>query len=38
MLESRKRRWTGHVTSIGQKRNGYGISAVKPEGKCIKTP
>jgi len=37
VLKSSKRSWTGHVTQIREKRNGYGISAVKPKGKCMKT-
>jgi len=38
ILKSSKRSWTGHVTHIREKRNGYGISAVKSKGKCMKTP
>jgi hypothetical protein len=33
MLKSRSMRWAGHVTQMGEKRNGYRILVGKPEGK-----
>jgi hypothetical protein len=33
MIKSRRMRWAGHVTRIGEKRNAYKILAGKPEGK-----
>jgi hypothetical protein len=32
MIKSRKMRWVGHVTCIGEKRNAYRILVGKPEG------
>jgi len=34
ILKSSKRSWTGHVTHIRGKRNGDGISDVKPKGSA----
>jgi hypothetical protein len=28
-----RRRWTGHVARMGEKKNAYGLLAGKPEGK-----
>jgi hypothetical protein len=33
MIKSRRMRWTGHVTRMGEKRNAYRILVQKPEGK-----
>jgi hypothetical protein len=33
MIMSRRMRWAGHVTRIGEKRNAYRILVGKPEGK-----
>jgi hypothetical protein len=33
MTKPRKMRWTGHVASMGKKRNAYRILVGKPEGK-----
>jgi hypothetical protein len=33
MIKSRRMRWPGHVTRMGEKRNAYGILVGKPEGK-----
>jgi hypothetical protein len=33
IIKSRRMRWTGHVASIGEKRNAYKILVRKPEGK-----
>jgi hypothetical protein len=33
MIKSRRKRWAGHVTRIGEKRNAYRILVGKPEGK-----
>jgi hypothetical protein len=33
MIKSRRMRWTGHVTRMGEKRNAYRILVGKPEGK-----
>jgi hypothetical protein len=33
MIKSRRMRWTGHVASMGEKRNAYRILVGKPEGK-----
>jgi hypothetical protein len=33
MMKSRRIRWAGHVTRIGEKRNAYGILVGKPEGR-----
>jgi hypothetical protein len=33
MIESKRMRWEGHVTRMGEKRNAYKILVGKPEGK-----
>jgi hypothetical protein len=33
MVKSRRMRWEGHVTRIGEKRNAYRISVGNPKGK-----
>jgi hypothetical protein len=33
MIKSRRMRWTGHVATMGQKRNAYTILVGRPEGK-----
>jgi hypothetical protein len=33
MIKSRRMRWAGHVTQMGEKRNAYMILVGKPEGK-----
>jgi hypothetical protein len=33
MVKSRRMRWTGHVTRMGEKRNAYRILVAKSEGK-----
>jgi hypothetical protein len=33
MIKSRRMRWAGHVTQLGEKRNAYRILVGKPEGK-----
>jgi hypothetical protein len=33
MIKSRRMRWAGHVTRIGEKRNAYRILAANPEGR-----
>jgi hypothetical protein len=33
MIKSRRMRWTGQVTRIGEKRNAYRILAAKPDGE-----
>jgi hypothetical protein len=33
MIKSRRMRWAGHVTRMGEKLNVYGILMGKPEGK-----
>jgi hypothetical protein len=33
MIQSRRMRWTGHVTRMGKKRNTYRILVENPEGK-----
>jgi hypothetical protein len=33
MMKSRRMRWAGHVTRMGEKRNAYKILIGKPEGK-----
>jgi hypothetical protein len=33
MTGSRRMRWAGHVSQIGEKRNAYRILVGKPEGK-----
>jgi hypothetical protein len=33
MIKSRRMRWAGHVTRIGEKRNACRILVVKPEGR-----
>jgi hypothetical protein len=33
MIKLRRRRWVGHVTRMGEKRNAYRILVGKPEGK-----
>jgi hypothetical protein len=32
MIKSRRMRWTGHVASMGEKRNAYRILVGKPQG------
>jgi hypothetical protein len=33
IIKSRRMRWAGHVTRMGEKRNAYRLLAGKPEGK-----
>jgi hypothetical protein len=33
MIKSRRMRWARHVKGMEEKRNGYRVSVVKPEGK-----
>jgi hypothetical protein len=33
MIKSRRMRWAGQVTRMGEKMNAYGLSVVKPEEK-----
>jgi hypothetical protein len=33
IIKSRRMRWAGHVTQMGEKRNAYRLSVGKPEGK-----
>jgi hypothetical protein len=33
MIKSRRMKWAGHVTRMGENRNTYRILIVKPEGK-----
>jgi hypothetical protein len=33
MIKSRRMRWEGHLTRIGEKRNAYRLLVGKPEGK-----
>jgi hypothetical protein len=33
VIKSRRMRWAGNVTRMGEKRNAYGILVGKPEGK-----
>jgi hypothetical protein len=33
MIKSRRMKWAGHVTRMGEKRNSYRILVGKPEGK-----
>jgi hypothetical protein len=33
MINSRRMRWPGHVSRMGEKRNAYKILVGKPEGK-----
>jgi hypothetical protein len=33
IIKSRRRRWTGHVSRMGEKRNAYRLLVGKPEGK-----
>jgi hypothetical protein len=33
MIKSRRMKWAGHVTRIGEKRSAYRIFVGKPEGK-----
>jgi hypothetical protein len=35
MIKSRKMRWAGHVTRMGEKRNACRILVGKPEGKTL---
>jgi hypothetical protein len=35
MMKSRRMRWMGHVTRMGEKRNAYMILVEKPEGKRL---
>jgi hypothetical protein len=34
-MKSRRMRWTGHVTHIGEKKNAYIILTRKPEGNGL---
>jgi hypothetical protein len=36
MIKSRRMRWAGHVTRMGEKRNAYRILAGKPELETIR--
>jgi hypothetical protein len=33
IIESRRKRWAGHVARMGEKRNAYRLLVGKPEGK-----
>jgi hypothetical protein len=33
IIKSRRMRWEGHVTRMGQKRNAYRLLVVKPQGR-----
>jgi hypothetical protein len=33
IIMSRRMRWVGHVTGMGEKRNAYGLLVGKPEGR-----
>jgi hypothetical protein len=33
VIKGRKMRWAGYVARMGQKRNSYGLSVGKPDGK-----
>jgi hypothetical protein len=33
VIKSRRMRWAGHVSRMGEKRNAYRLSVGKPEGK-----
>jgi hypothetical protein len=33
MIKSRRMRWAGHITRVGEKRHAYRILVEKPEGK-----
>jgi hypothetical protein len=33
MIKSKSMRWAGHVGSVGEKRNAYGVLVGKSEGK-----
>jgi hypothetical protein len=33
MIKSRRMRWAGHITRMGEKRNAYRLLVGKPEGK-----
>jgi hypothetical protein len=35
IIKSRRMRWTGHVASMGEKRNAYRLLVGKPEGKRL---
>jgi hypothetical protein len=35
MIKSKRMRWAGHVTRMGEKRNAYRIFLGKPEGKRL---
>jgi hypothetical protein len=35
VIKSRRMRWAGHVTRMGQMRSAYNIMVGKPEGKII---
>jgi hypothetical protein len=35
MIKSRRIRWAGHLTRMGEKRNAYRILVGKPEGKTL---
>jgi hypothetical protein len=37
VIKSRKMRWVGHVTQMGEMRNAYKILVGKPEGISWKT-
>jgi hypothetical protein len=32
MMKSRRKRWAGHVTRMGEKKNAYRVLVGKPEG------
>jgi hypothetical protein len=35
IIKSRKMRWAGHITRMGEKRNAYSLLVGKPEGKRL---
>jgi hypothetical protein len=35
MIKSRRMRWTGHVTQMGEKKKAYRILVERPEGKIL---
>jgi hypothetical protein len=38
VIKSRRMRWTGHISRMGEMRNACKILVGKPEGKRIRTP